>query len=309
MQDIIDDIDRAAFSPRTALDALKELIDGPCRRSIQLRVRQPRNTTGKYTIEATTLKEMVNDRLELSPGHEYHMVQRLSGYSQEQAKRLAIYGFQPILERLMIPPSELSCQTAAWLRIAATTCTAQMDPDFPVLLPSPQLLLDPNTKETFIRLRIQGCDPAEGENKDWTFYKDVHLDSVPDVVLPIHPLHDNFRWSEVSLKDVGEDIGNAILTTSDYQLAKTITSALNGFLGPSASARQTVETMLIRYAARSAHAEQAFVRIGSSFSLDAINNIIPWKIVPTSKGRIKITVKAEIRASVLSQYKPVRIVS
>lgn len=276
------------------------------RRRVLLQIRA---TDNGHIIEAKTIEEIVDGIITPSTDHEFHKVQPLPGFSVAQARRLAVYGFQPILERLMVPPSELSTTGAKWLRTAATTYAAQLDSELQIDLQSPKLQIDPNTNEILLKLSFSGHDPNDEHGRPWHFYKEIQLDSVPDIELPTHPMHDKFRWSDTSLDDVGQAEGKLILLSREYQLAKTITAALSGFLGSSSSARQNVESMLVRYATRSAHAHQAFARIATSFTLEQIENMIPWLITRTSKGRLKITVKRELRRSVLGRYKTIKISS
>lgn len=126
-----------------ALDALKEFINAPRRHSIKLRLRQNSRRAGVYTLEARTLKEIEHDAVNIPSDQSHHEVQAISGMSQEQAQRLATRGFQPILERLMVGPSQLSVRNTSWLRVAATTYAEQLDPGFEIRLESPQLLNGP----------------------------------------------------------------------------------------------------------------------------------------------------------------------
>lgn len=140
---MIKDLSRATISPATALAALHDLIKAPPRRSVQLNLRQAKGCKSFLVGAKAHYRRESSDTI-LSDD-EFHPILTFRNMTIVQAKKLAMYGLQPILERLMVPPSELGTRESNWLQKSAVTLAAESDPDFRIRLRHPQFLLDQST--------------------------------------------------------------------------------------------------------------------------------------------------------------------
>lgn len=205
----------------------------------------------------------------------------------------------------MVPPSELGTRESNWLQKSAVTLAAESDPGFRIRLRNPQFLLDQNTEEVSMKASVTGYDPIQ--NLNWKITRTIHLDTVLGKLLPAIPLGKKVDWDETSSDDIAQETIAAMKNTEEYELAKVITASFQGFIGTSADAKQGIETMLVRYAARKAHAVEVFVRIGSDRSIGDAEGVIPWKVRITSKRKLHIFVKQELQKQVSSRVRPVRL--